>query len=151
MGYEALITINCGRYSKKITDFILLLDKLNWKIHNDKGSVEYLPVGDNDAFAWQSEKLSIKEVFDIINQKQENNELVGIDLLYKGTECGMSLLARNMNDIMLDLDIERKILVSDTFNPDFQKAQNYAILVIQNNSSIEKEQIRWKIKFLKSG
>lgn len=114
MGYEALIKINCGRYSKKITDFILLLDKLNWKIHNDKGSVEYLPVGDNDAFAWQSEKLSIKEVFDIINQKQENNELVGIDLLYKGTECGMSLLARNTNDIMLDLDIERKILPDKT-------------------------------------
>lgn len=114
MGYEALITINCGRYSKKITDFILLLDKLNWKIHNDKGSVEYLPVGDNDAFAWQSEKLSIKEVFGIINQKQENNELVGIDLLYKGTECGMSLLARNTNDIMLDLDIERKILPDKT-------------------------------------
>ena len=114
MCYEALITINCERYSKKITDFILLLDKLNWKIHNDKGSVEYLPVGDNDAFAWQSEKLSIKEVFDIINQKQENNELVGIDLLYKGTECGMSLLARNTNDIMLDLDIERKILPDKT-------------------------------------
>ena len=36
MGKEALITINCERYSERITDIINLFDQSGWKFYDDE-------------------------------------------------------------------------------------------------------------------
>ncbi|MCM1161734.1 MAG: hypothetical protein NC412_10965 [Roseburia sp.] len=53
MAREAIIEINCSRYSERIIDLINLFNELGWKYYNTEKKIEYLPIGDDDAFDWQ--------------------------------------------------------------------------------------------------
>ena len=108
MGREALIIINCERYSKKISDIVDLLFQIGWCCRNDKGCVEYLPVGDIDEYNWQEQQLSVDEVNLYINKKQNENEMVGLTLYFQNSIEGLVLLAKNTKEIMFDLDINRR-------------------------------------------
>lgn len=113
MGREALITINCERYSKRIIDIVDLLFQIGWCSRNKKGAVEYLPVGDKDEYNWQEQQISDDEVNLIINKKQDENEMVGLALYYQNSIEGLILLAKNTKEIMLDLDINRRKMGED--------------------------------------
>ena len=52
MAREALLELNCSRYSEKIIDIINLLCKVGWAYVSDDEKVEYLPIGDKDDFDW---------------------------------------------------------------------------------------------------
>ena len=110
MAREAMLEINCGRYSKKIMDVIDLLNKIGWKYFNYNNKVEYLPLGDSGDYNWQEELLSKKELQDLINKKQDNLEIVGLNLYYKNTGEGMTFLAKNTEEVLIDLDINRKTI-----------------------------------------
>ncbi len=110
MAREAMLEINCGRYSKKIMDVIDLLNKIGWKYFNYNNEVEYLPLGDSDDYNWQKELLSKKELQDLISKKQDNLEVVGLNLYYKNTGEGMTFLAKNTEEVVIGLDINRKTI-----------------------------------------
>lgn len=113
MGREALITINCERYSERIMDIVDLLFQIGWCNRNKKGDVEYLPVGDKGEYNWQEQQLSDDEVNLIVNKKQDENEMVGLALYYQNSIDGLVLLAKNTKEIMLDLDINRRKMGED--------------------------------------
>ena len=113
MGREALITINCERYSERIMDIVDLLFQIGWCNRNKKGDVEYLPVGDKGEYNWQEQQISDDEVNLIINKKQDENEMVGLALYYQNSIEGLILLAKNTKEIMLDLDINRRKMGED--------------------------------------
>ena len=113
MGREALITINCERYSERIMDIVDLLFQIGWCNRNKKGDVEYLPVGDKGEYNWQEQQLSDDEVNLIVNKKQDENEMVGLALYYQNSIEGLILLAKNTKEIMLDLDINRRKMGED--------------------------------------
>ncbi len=46
MAREALLELNCSRYSEKIIDIINLFCKVGWAYVSDDEKVEYLPIGD---------------------------------------------------------------------------------------------------------
>lgn len=108
MAREALIEINCNRYSEKIIDVINLFNELGWKHYNSEEKIEYLPLGDNDDFDWQNNFLSEKELQELINDKQDNLERVGINLYYENSVEGLTLLAKNTKEIIIDLSINRR-------------------------------------------
>ena len=79
-----------------------------WNYVNSKEEATILPLGDNDAFDWTSTSLSRDALFDIINKKQENKEIIGIELLRVDSEVGCELLIYNTNLMMFSLSIARK-------------------------------------------
>ena len=110
MAREAIIELNCSKYSEKITDLINLFNELGWKYYNAEEKIEYLPIGDDDAFNWQKKFLSEDELQELINYKQNNSERVGLNLYYENSEEGLTLLIKNTKEIIIDLSINRKTI-----------------------------------------
>lgn len=113
MGREASIELNCSRYSSRIIDIINLLNECGWKYYNTKQKVEYLPVGDIDSFSWQDDFFSESELRELINEKQNGYELVGLNLFYENSGVGVTLLARETKEMLFCLRINRKKLGND--------------------------------------
>ena len=114
MGYEAYITLDCRRYSERITDIIAAFRKIKWNASNYDGAVEYLPIGDIDVYDWQTSILTESEIDEIINYKQDNDELAGIHLFYACEKAGITLLVSSTSEIMIGLDIYRKVCKDNT-------------------------------------
>lgn len=112
MAREAFIELNCCRYSEKIVDVIMLFKEIGWKYYDLEGKIEYLPLGDIDDFEWQKNYLSEQEIQKIISNKQDNLEQVGINLYYQNSELGVTFLAKNTKEIIIDLCINRKLIDS---------------------------------------
>lgn len=110
MAREALLEMDCNRYSKKITDVIKLLDKLGWKYYDFEKNVTYLPLEDSDYFNWQKRFLSEDELQRLINKKQDNFEKIGIVLYHENSKEGLTLLANNTDRIVMSLNINRKTI-----------------------------------------
>ena len=108
MAREAILVINCSRYSERIMDVINLLNELGWKYYDIERNIEYLPLGDNDDFNWQKKYLTENQLRELINNKQDNYEQVGLNLYYKNSKEGITLLAKNTKEILVDLNISRK-------------------------------------------
>ncbi|MBO5522822.1 MAG: hypothetical protein J5986_03960 [Roseburia sp.] len=108
MAREAILEINCSRYSERIIDVINLLNELGWKYYDTEKNIEYLPLGDDDDFDWQKDYLSANELQELVNKKQDNFERVGLNLYYENAREGITLLAKNTKEIVIDLNINRR-------------------------------------------
>lgn len=108
MAREAILEINCSRYSERIVDMIKLFNELGWKYYNTEKKIEYLPFGDDDGFNWQKNFLSENELLELINNKQDNFERVGLNLYYENSGEVLTLLAKNTKEIIIDLNINRR-------------------------------------------
>lgn len=83
-----------------------------WKCREHDG-IHYLPLGDQGEFDWQIEDISFEQLFEILRQKQECNELIGMTLLWENTDVGVILLfhadgtlsfSTNINRVALDAE-----------------------------------------------
>lgn len=109
MAREAVLQIDCSRYSGRIMDIINLFDELGWKYYDADINVEYLALGDDD-FNWQKDSLSESVLQEIINNKQDRLEQVGVNLYYEKSDVGITLLAKNTKELVIDLSINRKTI-----------------------------------------
>lgn len=108
MGKEAIITINCERYSEKIVDIINLFVQSEWKYYGDDKKTEYLPLGADDDFGWQKDFLLEEELQEIIQKKQDKHEFVGLTMYHENSNVGVTILAKNTKEMVINLDINRK-------------------------------------------
>lgn len=115
MSREAMIVLDCRRYSRNIADIIEIFKKAEWTVRNKDNLTEFLPSGDNDQYNWQTSILSDDDLTALILQKQNNSEKIGINLFHEHSDIGISLLAETTAEIILSLDINRKT-VSDSSN-----------------------------------
>lgn len=109
MAREAILEINCSRYSERIIDVIKLFNESGWKYYDSKTKIEYLPLGD-DSFDWQKKFLSENELMELINNKQDKYEQVGLNLYHENSEEGLTLLAKNTKEIVINLNINRRTI-----------------------------------------
>lgn len=107
---EALMVLDCSYYSESIVDVLKIFQQIGWYIYNPQGEVEYLPIGDDDEYDWQCDKISASEIYDIISKKTASKEQIGINLFYCGGTEGISLIANNTSQILLSITINRKII-----------------------------------------
>ncbi len=110
MSREAMIVLDCRRYSADISDIIEVFRKAGWKTHNNKNLTEYLPLRDNNQYDWQISMLSDGDLTELILQKQNNSEKIGINLFYEHSDIGISMLAETTAEIILSLNINRQIV-----------------------------------------
>lgn len=107
---ESSIVLNCSTYSKNIIDILKIFQQIGWDIYNMEGKVEYLPVGDVDEYDWQYEEISRNKLYEIISEKRARKEQIGVNLFYRNSAIGISLLADATDEILLSLSINRKII-----------------------------------------
>ncbi len=131
MSYEASIKINCEGFSTRIKDFVSIMDKLKWSVYNDRGYINYFPIGDDGSNGLKADKLSKEQILNIIDLKQDKNELVGIDLCFNREDLGITLLANDTTDITLAIDINRKEYPDRT--TDFVWYYENIIVALRNN------------------
>ena len=115
-----------------------------WDV-NDHGKIRYLPLGDNGMFNWQTlPKSNWPDVYDIILSKEENNELLGINLIYKEFNRGGIFHISN-ESIHFFPTINRKIIFDNYKVTDFSWYINKLFLCIDPQklriSKIEMEQV----------
>lgn len=113
MGREAILEINCNRYTSNIMETIKLFEKIGWEYRNCNNKIEFLPLGDNDNYNWQEKSLSDYEIKDLINKKQKNLEKIGLNLYYQNSCEGICLIANNTKQISLYLNIYRRTIEND--------------------------------------
>lgn len=106
---EALMTLDCSNYSESLVDILKVFQEIGWNMHNLQGKIEYLPIGDDDEYNWQSAEISEDELYEIILEKITKKEQVGVNLFYSNGTEGVSLLAYGTGEIVLSIDINRKI------------------------------------------
>ena len=107
---EVLITLDCSKCLKNIVELLIAFQQIGWGIYNAKGKIEFLPLGDKDDYAWQCEEMSKRQLYDIVLEKIAHKEMVGINLFHQNGIDGISLLAHNTNEIMLNIAINRRII-----------------------------------------
>lgn len=110
MAREAVIEMNCVRYSEKIIDIVRLFNESGWQVYDDEKKIEYLPLGDNGEFNWQKKYLSLIELRRLINEKQNRYEMVGLILHFDESEQGITILTKSTETIIIGLDINRKTM-----------------------------------------
>lgn len=107
---EVVLTLNCSDYSESIVDILNIFQQIGWNIYNSEGKVEFLPIGNDDDYNWQCEKISESSFRNIIANKIDNREQVGVNLFYNNGNEGISLLAYDTKHIMLNVGINRKTI-----------------------------------------
>lgn len=106
---EAMITLNCEKYSDNIIDVLKLFQDIGWDIYDTQGMVEFLPINDSGQYNWKREKISELTLYNIISDKIMHGEQIGINLFYNNGCEGITFIAESTKQIVLCLSINRKI------------------------------------------
>ncbi len=107
MSRETSISVQIHNAPEDIVSVIKAFQQIGWEFRPE---IEYLPLHDEDASNWQKEKLSPEELFALIDEKQRNQETIGLILYYHNTEIGIMLLLWQSEQIDILPDINRKTL-----------------------------------------
>jgi len=83
------------------------------------GLINYLPINDNEMYNWTKEKISVDQLYEIVESKEQKQETIGVDMCWEDSNVGISLLAYNPNEISLGLDVNRKYIDDSTHLIDF--------------------------------
>lgn len=112
MSKDAYIELNCGRYSDKISEFIELMYLSGWKHFDKNGNTTLVPLGSND-YEWTEIKINVEDLKMLIEKKQSEHEKICVTFFYEDTDVGITLIANNTSEIMLNLNINRRTIVND--------------------------------------
>lgn len=93
--------------NNKGSDFIKVLLEAGWRVFNNK-EITFLPLRDNGEFNWVSKASNIEEIFNIIDEKERSNEVIGLVLYWRKTNIGVRVTFKSIDDINIALDINRK-------------------------------------------
>jgi len=79
---------------------------------DDNGIVSYLPLGDVDSYEWKRENIKFPDLLEIIKEKMQGNETIGVVLTWKDTGIGGEFLFWNDGSVSINLSIRRKLIDS---------------------------------------
>lgn len=97
---------------------VRIIEKLlnyGWNFRNE-GSVSFLPIGDKDDFNWQNDDISLDSLINILKNKEQAHEIIGIVMIWKDTRVGGEFLIIENQKISINLSINRKIISDNTTN-----------------------------------
>jgi len=114
-----------------IRTILQTLINLGWNPIFD-GTVNHLPVDDNDMYDWTKESLTVEQLLALADLKEQKNEVFGVDVYWDKSQIGASLLIFNQNEMSFSLDINRKFIDGSTFLVDHNW---YATRILDGMSS----------------
>nr|MCR4831841.1 hypothetical protein [Pseudobutyrivibrio sp.] len=114
MSRESYYKFSCGEYSDELVDVVNLFHDIGWYYYNANGKVDYLPIGDIDDYDWKEESLTNEQITSIIFEKQRRKEKIGLILYEKDSGRGITFLAENTKEIILNINVYRKTVTGDS-------------------------------------
>ncbi len=104
------LVINYNKDSICALDVLKKLLGKGWNL-NYNSTVSYLPLKDED-FNWCFDNIKDEnKVFHIIHEKVQNQELVGITLMWENTDIGVNaLFYPSLSEISFSTEINRKLI-----------------------------------------
>lgn len=107
-----MFTFKCCYDNPSIKRLICLFGEIGWKLLDEDNKITYLPVNDKGLYNWESAKISMDSLLEILLKKEEKKETIGLQLYYEKTGIGISLLLENSMDLLVSADINRKTISS---------------------------------------
>jgi len=80
-----------------------------WSL-NDNNMMTFLPLHDNDMFAWQREQINEEYLIKLLTDKEDAKESLGVCVTWEDSNIGGSLLTVGNNGMLLSLTINRKTI-----------------------------------------
>jgi hypothetical protein len=113
MSRDGSIKIITNSLNKSISyrDLLNQFEVFGWK-YGVADYIMYLPLGDDDHFNWISvPKLEIEQVLFSVDQKWIRGELMGIEIAWKETDIGVTILTDpEFKELSFSADINRKTI-----------------------------------------
>lgn len=97
-------------YNFSAKDLIAIMINNNWDVKKED-KVCYLPLGDN-LFEWTEKNISYSELMELVTQKEENSETIGLILYWKNTNIGVSMLIFDNLQVSFNITMNRRRLKS---------------------------------------
>jgi hypothetical protein len=115
MSVSAAIDLELSTSSDRVSakKVLMTLHDFGWSF-DDHGNVSYLPVGDQDDFDWQSEKMSVENLLEIVEAKEQRGELIGVTITWKDTGIGGQLLLQSDGTMTFSITVNRKCIDEET-------------------------------------
>ena len=98
------------------------LEVCNWNLVNQHGYVSYLPLGDDEMFDWTYDKIDVRSLMKILEEKELRDECIGVGVTWQDSDIGGTILLysnkeraekRIHSSMSFCLDGNRKILLDD--------------------------------------
>lgn len=113
MATEAYFEIDCSRFSDSVFKIVELLYNSGWSWINRRGNVEFLPLG-SEEYDWSELVLNSDDLQKIFFEKQLHGEKLGIVMYNNSSDVGITILAQNTKEIIIDLNVNPK-RINDKF------------------------------------
>lgn len=110
MSVQASITISFSIIKGRVSpiEIINTLLSKGWTF-NDHGGITYLPLGENEGFDWNfQEKISGDLIMEIIKEKEQRQEVIGVAMTWHNTNTGGLFMFREDNQLSILVNINRK-------------------------------------------
>jgi hypothetical protein len=110
MGHTAYLDLCFRRPLDSVHELIVVLMESGWRL-GCGDQIMYLPVGELD-YDWAIAPKSLeKRVFEVIRQKDDLREEVGLDMVWMDTSSGGTMRATSgQKELSLSVDIHRRSL-----------------------------------------
>ncbi len=96
------------------TNIINTLVDHGWELQRNN-KITYISVGDDDLFDWKEQCTSEINILEIICQKEDLQEIIGVNIYWMNSDVGLSMLIFNNYEISFSLSINRvKIKLIET-------------------------------------
>jgi hypothetical protein len=113
MSRSSSIDIKFHALNRSCYDILRIWIEAGWGL-NDFGEITFLPVGDNGKFEWASlpyTEDNVTYVLETLQNKQRLDELLGINLQWKDTETGGTLLLYHDQSCSFIANINRRTIL----------------------------------------
>ena len=115
--------------------------KEGWNLYSEKGEIIYTDIGDIDDYDYKANRISEKEYFDIVIQKERNNEIIAFTLYWLEADdrYRIDVLITPQFEILISPDDETKKMIESEIKILDVNWYLYRILMTLTNSSIHVE------------
>jgi len=111
------VSANLDVYLSRRAGFVFSAEKIircmldrGWTIVH-REMIFFLPVGDVDEYDWQEEKISENDfLIEIVKKKEIAKEIIGVDLYWKDTDVGVSMLMFPSYELSFSVSINRSTM-----------------------------------------
>ncbi len=115
MSISASIDVKLASQKSNVESVIIIkkLIDFGWSYCNS-GKIMYLPLGDNDDYDWRIiDEIDEVDLFNVLDQKRNMGETIGIMMTWKNTGVGGDFLFWTDGSISINLTINRKTIESN--------------------------------------
>lgn len=91
--------------------------KAGWSLYSEKNEITYTDVGDNDNFHFLTKPIGEIEYFNIVNEKEKNNEMIAFALFcYEELRYRIDVIITPEYEILISPDDATKKMLIPTLN-----------------------------------